>query len=1405
MDKNLNTTNLDLSLLDNLSPAEKELALSILKEYAEKGSSDAFNNILLEDYAETPVDILTFVDDYNYLGNAWHDAEGKSKLYPYWRKELIKLFPDNLTTTVNNAIFSGSRGRGKAQPLDSLIFTEFGYKKMGDIQIGDKVYGRDGKLHFVLGIFPQGSKPIYKVNFSDKSSVECSDEHIWHVRDNNDMVWKNIELKDIIKNGLIRGNNENKLYKECRYKIPLTDPLVYAAKEHFIDPYLMGCLLGDGCFSNNISLTTTDDEVLNYFVKELEKNNYTYTKDRISYIIKNKNSTERINKYKDEICRLGLYKHTSKDKFIPNSYIFDSIENRIALLQGLLDTDGTITKDGSNISFSSASLKLANDLVFLVQSLGGTANIRPRLNRTYRYKGEIRKCADCYTVSLKLPKNICPFRLSRKSVRLNPKRIEPQRNIKSVEYLGEKECQCIYIDSEDHLYLTDNLIVTHNTEIAVLIAAYLLHRVLCLKDPVAHFHLKPTEKLVFAFMNIKLALAEEIGIAKFQNTIQSSPWFLAHGTLEGRTKKVWVPNKFNDQQAIDIKIGSQSDDLIGLPIYFCFFDEISFIRNKNIEEQKKKANDAIDTAIGGMKTRFVHKGKNPTLLCLASSKRSDKSFLEEHMRKKLISEKDNVYISDGSVWEVKPEGTYSKETFRVGLGHKFLQSIVIPDDEPDDLYISKGYKIIKVPVDFKADFLDDIDRALCDFAGISSSSITKYINGEAVNSLITDKIQNPFVREILEIGDGNDDDRQYYNFFDISKIDPALRSKPLFIHLDMSYTGDMTGIAGVFIKGKKHSLGELDQARDLFYSLAFSVNIKAPKGRHISFEKNRNFIYWLKEKGFNIKGITSDTFQSYDTGEALRSKGYPYSVLSVDRVDPTSRVCIPYQYLRSTINEKRLEIYNDKILISELTDLERNIDTGKIDHPDGGCFTGDTKVSLVDGRRLSFLELVEEYEEGKINYVYSINPETLVIEPKKILKAWNTLKDQPLIKITFDNDESVECTLNHKFMLRNSEYIEAKDLIPGDSLMPLYTKYPSQGPLHNYRLYFDLSDNRWHFEHRKFAKKILDEKHLVHHINCNKGDNSPDNLIWMSKTAHTRVHAQMQTGACSEESKLKKAQSIKKWHAENKNTEVYLNRTNKTKESLYKYNLAKYGHNATLDWKHHIEEVENFFNVKWDNLTTSEKNSYGVKRSRIKNPRLLEETSKRNILNHKAGKYINAKKALHENNQKLKELKLLFPEIDKVKFYEFFGFEYDSVPSYQKGPWNNRYRQRLYEVINHKVKSIEFIDKKADVYDIEVEDNHNFALAAGVFVHNSKDVCDATCGAVYNASKHAEEFAYDYGEQMEDVLRLNDISKDDDVKQLTVDLENELLKMGQDRLRVHPSDADKGTEDYNLYDDIIIM
>ena len=470
------------------------------------------------------------------------------------------------------------------------------------------------------------------------------------------------------------------------------------------------------------------------------------------------------------------------------------------------------------------------------------------------------------------------------------------------------------------------------SEIACLCCAYLMYRVMCMKNPLEFYHLKPTEKICFALMNITKDLVKAIALDKFQKSIQMSPWFMSKGRMTTfENEPFWVP-----PEPIDLIMGSQPNHVIGLPIYFAFFDEIDFIKNQDIDKQKKIAMNMIDTAIGGMKTRFVHKGKNPTLLILASSKRSDKSFLEEHMKKKLASEHENVIIIDEAVWTVKPKGTYSDKTFKVALGNKFLQSKVLEDNEDLNLYWRRGYKILDIPVDFKANFLDDIERALCDYAGIASTELSKYISGQAVQDCINPNRLNPFAKDILEIGNALDDRLQYYNFFDKDKVPMEWRSKPLYIHLDMSISGDKTGIAGVFAIGKKHSQNPEDQSKDMFYGLAFNVSIKAPKGRQVSFEKNRKFIYWLKEQGYNIKGISTDTFQSYDTGQQLLALGYPYKQISVDRVD-SDHVCKPYQYFRSTLYEKRIEMYSSKELVDELIDLERNINTGKVDHPDGGA------------------------------------------------------------------------------------------------------------------------------------------------------------------------------------------------------------------------------------------------------------------------------------------------------------------------------------------------------------------------------------------------------------------------------------------------------------------------------------
>lgn len=531
--------------------------------------------------------------------------------------------------------------------------------------------------------------------------------------------------------------------------------------------------------------------------------------------------------------------------------------------------------------------------------------------------------------------------------------IKDRRYLGNAWHLSDGKCKLFpFWENKLKELFPDNISTDYNTfiesgarglgksEIAVAISLYLMHRLMCLKDPYLTLNLKPTEQVAFAFMNITQALAIDIGMVKFQNTVQCSPWFMERGTMSGLKMKKWNPPSF-----INIIIGSQSSDVIGQAVYFAFFDEISFIRNQDVEIQKIKALDMIDTAIGGMMTRFTNKGKNPTLLVLASSKRSEKSFMEEHIKKKSKTDHMNTLIVDEPVWNVRPASEYSGKRFYVAQGNRFLNSEVLPlDISENDLNIwrNKGYRILDVPIEYHAKFVEEIDRALCDYAGVSSSDLLTYISGTRLNTVKDFTLQNPFTKEIIEVGNGKDDHLQYYNFFDLSKIDPKMKSRPLYIHLDMSVSGDKTGIAGVWISHKQHSEVEgQPSSKELHYRLAFSVSVKAPKGYQVSFEKNRQFIYWLKEQGFVIRGVSTDTYQSADMAQQLSAKGYEYSSISVDRVS-TNKVCEPYHYLKNTIYEERIVMYDSHLLTEELLGLEKNSSSGKIDHSPLGINSKDS-------------------------------------------------------------------------------------------------------------------------------------------------------------------------------------------------------------------------------------------------------------------------------------------------------------------------------------------------------------------------------------------------------------------------------------------------------------------------------
>jgi hypothetical protein len=358
------------------------------------------------------------------------------------------------------AILADDMGLGKAQPLDSKILTPNGWTTMGEIKINDEVIGSNGLTTKVTGVFPQGNKEIYQVTFTDGSKVECCDEHLWsvqtknHKKRNNGFTTK--PLKELYYD-LTYGTKDN-----VKWYVPMVKPIEYNTQKIDLNPYLLGCLLGDGGFSgHNVKFSTNDIEI----IKELE-----FGRLPLNHKLKKINECDYHlvgNKQKNEVIRglkkLNLMGLTSDLKFIPNEYKYNAGLVRILILQGLLDTDGYISKEGT-IQYYSVSKKLSDDVKELVQSLGGVARETRKIGTYKLPDGTVKICKECFILTINLPENITPFRLKRKINRLNKnKKYLPSRGIKSIKYFGEMEAQCISVDADDSLYVTDDYVLTHNT------------------------------------------------------------------------------------------------------------------------------------------------------------------------------------------------------------------------------------------------------------------------------------------------------------------------------------------------------------------------------------------------------------------------------------------------------------------------------------------------------------------------------------------------------------------------------------------------------------------------------------------------------------------------------------------------------------------------------------------------------------------------------------------------------------------------------------------------------------------------------------------------------------------------------------------------------------------------------
>lgn len=362
-----------------------------------------------------------------------------------------------------SCIIADEMGLGKAESLDSPILTPSGWTRMGDVKVGMDIIGSAGHAIKVTGVFPRGVMDTYRVTFSDGSSELFSADHLFAV---NSAGRKHRGTGNLVKSvrELMDGGLKDKAGNRKWY-IPMVKPVVFAENdEHILDPYFVGVLLGDGSLgAGHCSLTTDRDIIESLNLPTGASFSYRERIYDAEYV-----AVVGFSGMMPHLRSVGMNGHNADSKSIPHRYKWASDPaDRIAVLQGLLDTDGTTVNSrgraSTSIEYGTVSKQLAEDVKFIVQSLGGTVSIQEK-TPTYRYKGEDLEGALFYRMVLHLPSGITPFRLARKAEKWVPRsKYEPTRGIESIELEGEAEVQCISVDADDRLYVTTDFIVTHNT------------------------------------------------------------------------------------------------------------------------------------------------------------------------------------------------------------------------------------------------------------------------------------------------------------------------------------------------------------------------------------------------------------------------------------------------------------------------------------------------------------------------------------------------------------------------------------------------------------------------------------------------------------------------------------------------------------------------------------------------------------------------------------------------------------------------------------------------------------------------------------------------------------------------------------------------------------------------------
>ena len=377
---------------------------------------------------------------------------------------------DTLNKENRLGIYVGLAGTGKAMPKDTLIPTPDGEKLLGEIKVGDFVFDRKGHPTKVLGVYDRGVRRCFELTFSDGRKTRCCDEHIWPCYTSKKNL-KNLTLQEMMEKGIRISAKSG-----ARFRMPINGCVEFSEKELPVHPYILGVFLGDGCCkeryltlsSNDLPVVEKVAKLLNATAEKLSENNYSWRFMKGGKAITTKEVFGDI---------ASWVMRGSNEKAIPAYYLHGSSDQRIALLQGLFDTDGSVSSKSNGLaSFSTTSSELYAGVSYLLRSLGLSASTSSKAVCRGRVK-QNGTCSTDYVVRTHLKPDqfdVC-FSLPRQIEKLKavfgafkrPSKCTERVALTDVREVEPCDQVCILVDNPEHLFLANDFLVTHNTHRAI--------------------------------------------------------------------------------------------------------------------------------------------------------------------------------------------------------------------------------------------------------------------------------------------------------------------------------------------------------------------------------------------------------------------------------------------------------------------------------------------------------------------------------------------------------------------------------------------------------------------------------------------------------------------------------------------------------------------------------------------------------------------------------------------------------------------------------------------------------------------------------------------------------------------------------------------------------------------------